>query len=153
MSSIPHGNHAHPTKLHQTSPITAQLRSLNTTKRNDLFRNVISPQYRQPMGAHTSSKSQFHTSIPVQKRLIVGCDGTGQSSMRGPAAIPTNVTRLCSALQGSATQIIFYQSGVGTATIGEMYTTVASKYSQFQVHYIEIIPLVYIYNLVTYNIK
>lgn len=46
--------------------------------------------------------------------------------MRGPAAIPTNVTRLCSALHGSATQIIFYQSGVGTATIGEMYTTVAS---------------------------
>ena len=127
MSSMPFGNHTHPTKLPQTSPVTAQLRSLTTTKRNLPFQNVIKPRCRHTMGAHTTSKSQFHTSVSVQKRLIVGCDGTGQSSMRGPAAIPTNVTRLCSALQGSATQIIFYQSGVGTATIGEMYTTVASK--------------------------
>ncbi|KAF8429079.1 hypothetical protein EV426DRAFT_570971 [Tirmania nivea] len=65
-------------------------------------------------------------SITLQKRLILCCDGTGKSSMRGPAAIPTNVTRLCSALQDTSTQIIFYQSGVGTAIIGEMYTTVAS---------------------------
>lgn len=77
----------------------------------------------------TTRTKHFHTSTPLSaKRLIICCDGTGQSSLRGPAAMPTNVTRFCAALKGEAIQIIYYQSGVGTATIGQMYATVAGMW-------------------------
>ena len=57
------------------------------------------------------------------KRLVVLCDGTGQSTHRGPeSAFPTNVKTFgdCLAQTDSKTgqpvpQIIYYQSGVGTS--------------------------------------
>ncbi|KAF8646898.1 hypothetical protein AX16_007047 [Volvariella volvacea WC 439] len=53
------------------------------------------------------------------KRIIVACDGTGQSASRGGYSVSTNVSRLCHALRntqkaGQIEQIIFYQSGIGT---------------------------------------
>lgn len=52
------------------------------------------------------------------KRIIVACDGTGQSASRGAWSTATNVNRICHALLNSTTapvqQIVFYQSGVGT---------------------------------------
>jgi uncharacterized protein (DUF2235 family) len=54
------------------------------------------------------------------RRIIVACDGTGQSASRGGDSIPTNVTRFCDALSnsGDVQQIVFYQSGVGTQDLG-----------------------------------
>jgi uncharacterized protein (DUF2235 family) len=56
----------------------------------------------------------------MPRRIIIACDGTGQSASRGVNSIPTNVTRLCRALTNSpeAPQIVFYQSGVGTEDLG-----------------------------------
>ncbi|KAG8846271.1 hypothetical protein FRB91_000956 [Serendipita sp. 411] len=64
------------------------------------------------------------------KRLIVCCDGTGQSSTGdGEESIPTNVTRFARALESShrwkdennvvkeIPQIVLYQTGVGTGGI------------------------------------
>lgn len=56
------------------------------------------------------------------KRIIVACDGTGQSASRGDWAVSTNVNRFCHALLNSPTspiqQIVFYQSGIGTQDLG-----------------------------------
>jgi hypothetical protein len=54
------------------------------------------------------------------KRIIIACDGTGQSASRGGNSIPTNVTHFCDALSNSSStqQIVFYQSGVGTQDLG-----------------------------------
>ena len=69
------------------------------------------------------------------KRLIVCCDGTGQSATDGASAVPTNITRFARALKtGNFTtptpnpqpgervepiyeipQIVLYQTGIGTA--------------------------------------
>jgi uncharacterized protein (DUF2235 family) len=69
------------------------------------------------------------------KRLIVCCDGTGQSATDGVSAVPTNITRFARALKtGNFTtptpnpqpgekvepiyeipQIVLYQTGIGTA--------------------------------------
>lgn len=120
----------------QALPTASQCRTLALTIRKD--RPALHPNTstavntcfdlpRRRPGETYICKSRFHTSTMRQKRLILSFDGTGQSSMRGPAAIDTNVTRLCSALKDNTSQVIFYQSGVGTATIGEMYATVAGK--------------------------
>ena len=68
-----------------------------------------------------------HPQIPF-KRLIVCCDGTGQSATDGSPAVPTNVTRFARALMTSLIvppylddpaqeipQIVLYQTGIGTA--------------------------------------
>lgn len=57
------------------------------------------------------------------KRIIVLCDGTGQSASRGELAVPTNVHRFGQALLNDpqkigTDQVVFYQSGVGTADLG-----------------------------------
>ena len=56
------------------------------------------------------------------KRIIIACDGTGQSSHHGDYKIPSNVARFCSALSNdsfaSPQQIVFYQSGVGSQDLG-----------------------------------
>ncbi|KAF8415790.1 hypothetical protein BGX38DRAFT_1245163 [Terfezia claveryi] len=59
------------------------------------------------------------------KRLIVLCDGTGQSSHRGESSFPSNVKTLGDCLAQTYTvpgdddkhpQVIYYQSGVGTSS-------------------------------------
>ena len=58
------------------------------------------------------------------KRIIIACDGTGQSSHNGDYQIPSNVARFCAALSNSGSsstepqQIVFYQSGVGSQDLG-----------------------------------
>ena len=56
------------------------------------------------------------------KRIIVACDGTGQSSSHGDYKIPTNVARFCDALSNNSStepqQMVFYQSGVGSQDLG-----------------------------------
>ncbi|KIK54067.1 hypothetical protein GYMLUDRAFT_249828 [Collybiopsis luxurians FD-317 M1] len=65
------------------------------------------------------------------KRIIVACDGTGQSSSRGKYSVSTNVNRLCHALSNSpdiVQQVVFYQSGIGTEDLG--WGGVGAVYSQ-----------------------
>ena len=56
------------------------------------------------------------------KRIIIACDGTGQSAHHGDYKIPSNVARFCNALSNSSStkpqQIVFYQSGVGSQDLG-----------------------------------
>ena len=56
------------------------------------------------------------------KRIIIACDGTGQSANHGDDKFPTNVSRFCDALSNSSStgplQIILYQSGVGSQDVG-----------------------------------
>jgi hypothetical protein len=35
---------------------------------------------------------------PSRKRIIICCDGSGQSTVSGEESIPSNVTRLCRAI-------------------------------------------------------
>lgn len=63
------------------------------------------------------------------KRLIVLCDGTGQSSYRTDCegAFPTNMKNFGDCLEQAYTapdgntvqQIIYYQSGIGTSTVSQ----------------------------------
>lgn len=62
---------------------------------------------------------------PARKRLIICCDGTWQSAVDGQESIPSNVTRLCRAIDSVGIdpvdhqpwqQIVWYDSGVGTNT-------------------------------------
>ncbi|PYI15983.1 hypothetical protein BO99DRAFT_405405 [Aspergillus violaceofuscus CBS 115571] len=62
---------------------------------------------------------------PARKRLIICCDGTWQSAVDGQERIPSNVTRLCRAIDSVGIdphdhqpwqQIVWYDSGVGTNT-------------------------------------
>lgn len=65
------------------------------------------------------------------KRLIVCCDGTGQSSSTGHAKVPTNVFRFAQALKTSVPmggtpdepyweipQVVLYQTGIGADGTG-----------------------------------
>jgi uncharacterized protein (DUF2235 family) len=54
------------------------------------------------------------------KRMIILCNGTGQSADRGETSVSTNVNRFVHALDNEQrpTQLIFYQSGIGTDDIG-----------------------------------
>ncbi|KAK6352873.1 hypothetical protein TWF696_004874 [Orbilia brochopaga] len=53
------------------------------------------------------------------KRIIICCDGTWQDSDNGDAGFPTNVTRFARSLKSVSddgiTQIVYYQSGVGSS--------------------------------------
>jgi hypothetical protein len=55
------------------------------------------------------------------KRIIVLCDGTGQSASRGAESVSTNVNRIGHALKnrGPVQQLVFYQSGIGTEDLGQ----------------------------------
>ncbi|KAJ5902255.1 hypothetical protein N7495_002783 [Penicillium taxi] len=61
---------------------------------------------------------------PISKRIIICCDGTWQSAVSGKKNIPSNVTRLCRALNRVGTdengkewqQVVWYDSGVGTSS-------------------------------------
>lgn len=86
--------------------------------------------------------STNHTREDTPKRLIVCCDGTGQSSSHGEATVPTNVTRLCRALETSefitfkqhpveVQQVILYQTGIGTDSVTSVSGVVAGKLSPF----------------------
>ncbi|KAH9836798.1 uncharacterized protein C8Q71DRAFT_708144 [Rhodofomes roseus] len=57
------------------------------------------------------------------KRIIVACDGTNQSASRGDMTVSTNVNRFTHAMlndskKAGVEQIVFYQSGIGTADLG-----------------------------------
>jgi hypothetical protein len=61
---------------------------------------------------------------PIRKRIIICCDGTWQSAVSGKKNIPSNVTRLCRALNSIGTdekgkqwqQVVWYDSGIGTTS-------------------------------------
>ncbi|CAI7656839.1 unnamed protein product [Penicillium glandicola] len=61
---------------------------------------------------------------PIRKRIIICCDGTWQSAVSGEKNVPSNVTRLCRALNSVGTdedgnqwqQIVWYDSGIGTTS-------------------------------------
>ncbi|KGO42875.1 protein of unknown function DUF2235 [Penicillium expansum] len=61
---------------------------------------------------------------PIRKRIIICCDGTWQSAVSGKKNVPSNVTRLCRALNNVGTdehgnqwqQIVWYDSGIGTTS-------------------------------------
>ncbi|CAG8935842.1 unnamed protein product [Penicillium salamii] len=63
---------------------------------------------------------------PSRKRIIVCCDGSGQSAVSGKRSVPSNVTRLCRAINSVGTtdktwqQIVWYDSGVGTNSNGQV---------------------------------
>lgn len=62
---------------------------------------------------------------PIRKRIIICCDGTWQSAVSGEKNVPSNVTRLCRALNSVGTdedgevwqQVVWYDSGVGTTSL------------------------------------
>ncbi|KAB8230815.1 T6SS phospholipase effector Tle1-like catalytic domain-containing protein [Aspergillus alliaceus] len=67
----------------------------------------------------------------MRKRIIICCDGTWQSSVNGKDNIPSNITRLCRAINSIGIdskdhkpwqQIVWYDSGVGTTSAGMMST-------------------------------
>jgi hypothetical protein len=59
------------------------------------------------------------------KRIVICCDGTWQSSVSGEKNVPSNITRLCRALNRVGTdkdgrvwqQVVWYDSGVGTTSL------------------------------------
>ncbi|KAJ5938685.1 hypothetical protein N7466_001819 [Penicillium verhagenii] len=61
---------------------------------------------------------------PRPKRIIICCDGTWQSSVSGEKNVPSNVTRLCRAINPIGTdaegnefqQIVWYDSGIGSTS-------------------------------------
>ncbi|KIM22601.1 hypothetical protein M408DRAFT_332846 [Serendipita vermifera MAFF 305830] len=82
-----------------------------------------------------------------RKRLIVCCDGTGQSSSTGRAEVPTNVSRLVQALKTShirprheagklkvdngveeVPQIVLYQTGIGATGVTKFSKGLASAF-------------------------
>ncbi|KAE8389099.1 hypothetical protein BDV23DRAFT_184803 [Aspergillus alliaceus] len=67
----------------------------------------------------------------MRKRIIICCDGTWQSSVNGKDNIPSNITRLCRAINSIGIdskdhkpwqQIVWYDSGVGATSTGIMST-------------------------------
>ncbi|KAK6511298.1 hypothetical protein TWF481_000219 [Arthrobotrys musiformis] len=63
------------------------------------------------------------------KRIVICCDGTWQDSDSGDAGFPTNVTRFARALKSVSddgiAQIIYYQSGVGSAYASKLGRLIA----------------------------
>ena len=82
-----------------------------------LCAEIHEPQSR--VRQRRDSKSQ-----PIHKRIIICCDGTWQSAVSGKKNVPSNVTRLCRALNSVGTdehgnqwqQIVWYDSGIGTTS-------------------------------------
>jgi hypothetical protein len=62
------------------------------------------------------------------KRIVILCDGTGQSASRGEYSVSTNVNRFSHALSndGPVQQLIFYQSGIGTQDLSSWTKNVTS---------------------------
>ncbi|KAJ5884453.1 hypothetical protein N7504_012025 [Penicillium tannophilum] len=74
------------------------------------------------------------TTIPkipglARKRIIICCDGSGQSAVSGEETIPSNITRLCRAIDPVGIdkndkrpwqQVVWYDSGVGTNSAGKV---------------------------------
>jgi len=65
----------------------------------------------------------------ARKRIIICCDGSGQSAVSGEESIPSNVTRLCRAIDPVGIdkndkcpwqQVVWYDSGVGTNSAGKV---------------------------------
>lgn len=62
---------------------------------------------------------------PMRKRIIICCDGTWQSAVSGKRNVPSNVTRLCRAMNSIGTdddgnqwqQLVWYDSGIGTTSL------------------------------------
>lgn len=73
------------------------------------------------------------------KRLIICCDGTGQSSSTGQIQVPTNVTRFAQALDTSrisaakseTAQIVLYQTGIGADGATRLSKMLASEYTAY----------------------
>ncbi|KAF7877314.1 hypothetical protein EAF04_000997 [Stromatinia cepivora] len=76
-----------------------------------------------------TSKSTFPDSQikSARKRIIICCDGTWQSAVSGKDNCPSNVTRLCRAINSVGKdlgdeetwqQVVWYDSGVGTTSTG-----------------------------------
>lgn len=73
----------------------------------------------------------------IRKRIIICCDGTWQSATSGQRNVPSNVTRLCRALNHIGTdekgdqwqQVVWYDSGVGT-TAGVLGDIVEGAFGQ-----------------------
>ncbi|EKV06469.1 Phospholipase D/Transphosphatidylase [Penicillium digitatum] len=82
-----------------------------------LCTEIHEPQYR-------SQQRRDYKTQPVRKRIIICCDGTWQSAVSGKKNVPSNVTRLCRALNSVGTdedgnqwqQIVWYDSGIGTTS-------------------------------------
>ncbi|OBZ65657.1 hypothetical protein A0H81_14340 [Grifola frondosa] len=74
-----------------------------------------------------NSHELFSGGVPVAIHVLRDMYNFGQSSSRGAASVSTNVNRFCHALKIDATprQIVFYQSGVGTGSLGHIYKDVA----------------------------
>ncbi|KAJ5908263.1 hypothetical protein N7495_000945 [Penicillium taxi] len=64
----------------------------------------------------------------ARKRIIICCDGSGQSAVSGEESVPSNVTRLCRAINSVGydnddqvwQQVVWYDSGVGTNSDGRV---------------------------------
>jgi uncharacterized protein (DUF2235 family) len=77
-------------------------------------------------------------SDPSFKRLIVCCDGTWQASDKPDAGanVESNVTRMCRAIsegkdrksRGEITQVVYYQSGIGTDIISSLGAKFAGEF-------------------------
>ncbi|KAJ5545970.1 hypothetical protein N7494_003555 [Penicillium frequentans] len=73
----------------------------------------------------------------IRKRIVICCDGTWQSATSGQRNVPSNVTRLCRALNHIGTdekgdqwqQVVWYDSGVGT-TAGVIGDVVEGAFGQ-----------------------
>ncbi|CAG7850078.1 SubName: Full=Uncharacterized protein {ECO:0000313/EMBL:CCA75652.1} [Serendipita indica DSM 11827] len=88
------------------------------------FPNPFDTLYKEPSTLPATSRKGM-----IWKRLIVCCDGTGQSSNSGVNTVPTNVTRFARAIDTSSymkkdagnvqeiPQVVLYQAGVGTEQV------------------------------------
>jgi len=73
--------------------------------------------------------------VKFRKRLIVGCDGSWQTSDQATGNVSSNVTNMCRALSHEAKigegeaiqQIIYYQSGVGTSYLTSLASQLGGK--------------------------
>ncbi|KIM30358.1 hypothetical protein M408DRAFT_328361 [Serendipita vermifera MAFF 305830] len=97
---------------------------------------------------HNMSSDHPDPRTLFRKRLIVCCDGTGQSSSTGRAEVPTNVSRLVQALKTShirpkhtesgtlkidrgveeVPQIVLYQTGIGATGVTKFSKGLASAF-------------------------
>ncbi|KAJ5960943.1 uncharacterized protein N7479_008093 [Penicillium vulpinum] len=74
--------------------------------------------------SYTAQQRRDSKAQPIRKRIIICCDGTWQSAVSGQKNVPSNVTRLCRALNSVGTdshghqwqQIVWYDSGIGTTS-------------------------------------
>ncbi|KAJ5935120.1 hypothetical protein N7466_004667 [Penicillium verhagenii] len=82
----------------------------------------------------TSTAAKSTEGIPglAPKRIIICCDGSGQSAVSGDESVPSNVTRLCRAINPVGydkgdihqerpwQQVVWYDSGIGTNSAGQV---------------------------------